>query len=331
MNNKFNLSLKNLALMGVLGFAGQAVSAPIQTDFGFAQSAGFAAIQGFNNVTGKDTFFNLGSTSQFIFGDSNTGMLNTLGGGASPSGTFNTMAWKGIANGTNAPSSLAITAYDNTTSKSAGLEVGGTGDGDSMWEAGEQWVISKLTQTNNTLYVTNGTIAQAINPLWVTDIVANLSIFSDSTRNTLVTTDPGTTRVEFLETWNPAYPRCDSFNPWGTACDDVYTLKTADAFDPTVFSYNGNQYQLSFNLIPGAFGRPGSNAIVCPSLDIRCNGYTDDELRIFTPEIKPGTSEVFITMSWKAIPSEVPEPASMALTGLGLLGLAAMRRRNRKV
>jgi hypothetical protein len=306
---KFTLSAIAAVVLG-FGATTNANAAPI-TELFFSQAAGFLDLAADANPA---TYFDAASGLTF------NGMNTPTGGSPYPTGTYGGMSWSGTGQyGYTDSSSLSLTTFTSAGT----VEI--SGNGNSKWESGEQWVITNIHQINNPLVrAIDATISD---PLWVADIAANLRIFSDAVGGNLVHDElNSTTRVKFNETFNQYgnAGQCSYGNPWTTACDDIYTV-ALNTFAPTTFWIDSTEYQLSFGLVPGALASPGSNAVVCPSADPRCVGISvaPGTIQVFTPEVYPGESDIYVTMAWQAI----PEPGSMALSGLGLLALSAFRRR----
>lgn len=224
-------------------------------------------------------------------------------------------------------SNIAIGSFNSTTSNATfgGVEnIVYGGNTNNKWEQGEFWVIDRLTQTNNVLpggYP--GTV-------WTADTLANLRIFDTGvyTPGTEVFNDLNSaTRLSFAETKNTTTlgectePNISGSNP----CNDIYTVLSA-SFAPLQFWYGDYIITLSFTLIPGSDG-----TVVCTSTsDPGCSAavLTPGEIRVYTPENNPGTSNIMVAMAWDA---RIPEPSMIGLFGAGILGLglAARRRRNK--
>lgn len=230
------------------------------------------------------------------------------GGDPYPENTYTRMAWSGI-NGTG-PSFIDIVSHDTSNAPTPG-----------EWHAGDWAIITTLTQTNNIISINPGTGNDIPDPLWTVDAVANLNI-GDNNGNNIFSDLDNVTSIEFWETYNDQ-SGCSSPTPLGTVCDDIFRVTALD-FEPVQFTHDGYEYTVSFTILPG------EDTLVCTSEIAECAafGIPEDEIWVFTPETNPGTSTVYVAMSYTV--RAVPEPSVVALFALGMLGLGFAARRRKE-
>ena len=156
--------------------------------------------------------------------------------------------------------------------------------------------INKLTHTNVI-------IPRAFN--YSIDIVNTLQV-TDENGGAIVLTDTGSINIKFTETPNIG-PPCANPNPAATICDDFFDFDVG-GLAPVLFSSGGLNYQLIFGL------QAGTGTIV-------------DGNRVYTAEGQ--SSELFVTARIVAVDVPVPEPMTLALLGLGLLGIGFITRQRK--
>jgi hypothetical protein len=243
--------------------------------------------------------FNIDNNGGFLQGSENPAIIDFSEPKASPpspANTFRTIEW---ISGSSPQSMLNVDTVGDTTVDAEGGPV----------------VISTLTHNN--AVIPGGTT-------WTITARSNFQLLDPTDTTVLVDLPNSDEMIAFLETTNDG--SCNdqglngvlSNNLVGSNCDDMYDVLLADfAGDNQIFGYNGQNYLLTFGLLPGL----GTDFEFITGAD----GF--DYIRVYAGE--DGESVFNVTVEVTRV---VPVPGSLALMGIGLtgLGFGAARARKRK-
>ena len=120
--------------------------------------------------------------------------------------------------------------------------------------------------------------------------------------------------------------RCASGTAGASGCQDIFAMSLTDynkSFGKEVVQYNGNEYTFSFLGVDGsgnAFRTLSDEACAQAGLGTGCIGFTTAEGQINTAKIQ-------LLVHIRPLDAPIPEPASIAIIVVGMIGLSFVRKR----